>query len=167
MMSHPPVRPGNTPGHSTNQPPSRFDPKKEHNFLPTTRSRNISYVLAILAMLMSTFVVLGNVLGSKVIQIGPVILDGGIVVFPIIWTVQDIMVQVFYRRTANVFCGIVACVNLISVFALFLCSLLPGAEGVVNPNFQTLFGFSARVFLASSIGYFFRSYPAPFWCATL
>lgn len=158
MMSHPPVRPGNSAGHGKDEPPRRTEPKKEHDFLPSVRARKISYSLAILALIMATFTIFSNILASKVWQIGPFILDGGIVVFPLVWTAQDIMVQVFYKKTTNFFCGLVAGINLIAMIALFITTLLPVAPNMANPNFQTIFNFSARVFIASSAGYLVRSF---------
>lgn len=157
MMSHPPIRPGNTTGRGNDAPPKKTEPKKEHDFLPSLRAKKITYTLATLALIMSTFTVFANILGSKVWPLGFFLLDGGIIVFPIVWTAQDIMVQVFYKKTTNVFCGIVAVVNLIAVLALFFCTCLPNAPDITNPNFSTIFEFSARVFVASSAGYFIRS----------
>lgn len=157
MVSHPPVRPGNSAGHGKDEPPRRTTPKKEHNFLPTVRARRVSYSLAILAMIMGTFVVFGNILGNKIWQVGPFILDAGILVFPLAWTAQDIMVQVFYEETTNFFCRIIAGINLIAMMFLFLAALLPVAPNIDNPDFQTIFHFSWTVFIASSAGYLLRS----------
>lgn len=152
--------PRGTPGHGEERRKTPL--KKEHDFLPTRRAKKVSFSLAILAMLMGTFVVFGNVLGAKIwgVEIfgaGPFLLDAGILAFAVVWTVQDIMVQVFYEEVTNFFCIIIAGVNLVALLLLFVATLLPIVPGVTNLNFGTLFDFSVRVFIASSIGYLGRS----------
>ncbi len=132
-------------------------PKKEHDFLPSKRAKKVSYSLAILAMVMGTFVVFGNVLGTKIWGPKYFLLDAGILAFAVVWTAQDVMVQVFYKEITNFFCAIIAGVNLVALFLLFIATLLPVAPGVTNLNFNTLFEFSVRTFIASSVGYICRS----------
>jgi len=112
--------------------------------------------------LIATFVgaiVLAAVLGSKLFQIGPLNVDGTIVIFSITFLLTDILTEFYGRKEAMkaVWGGFIALI--LSIGAIQLTILLPAADFWHNQEaFVTILGSSSRIMVASIIAYITTQY---------
>lgn len=117
---------------------------------PSVRYNAIT--IALLSLILSGCMCMSNILATKVWAIGPIILDGGFILFPLTYVITDILVELYYRRVAD-FIVICCCiVNLVAFFALKLTALLPPAPGVMQVEPSQALGLSSRIMIASAIG---------------
>ncbi len=117
---------------------------------PSVRYNAIT--IALLSLILSGCMCMSNILATKVWALGPIILDGGFILFPLTYVITDILVELYYRRVAN-FIVICCClVNLIAFFALKLTAFLPPAPGVMHVEPSQALGLSSRIMIASVIG---------------
>jgi len=87
-----------------------------------------SGLLPLVALLITAQLV-GPILGSKLAQVGPLVLDGALVLFPISYICGDALTEVFgYRLTRRVIWVSFGC-QLLVVLATGLVEALPPAPG--------------------------------------
>lgn len=108
--------------------------------------------IALLSLILSGCMCMSNILATKVWALGPIILDGGFILFPLTYVITDILVELYYRRVANFIVICCCAVNLIAFFALKLTALLPPAPGVMHVEPSQALGLSSRIMIASVIG---------------
>lgn len=149
--------PRGTPGHDNKARP-KPSYKRTHNFLPNSKAKRIVGAYGSLAAIMAFTMVAGNILAAKVWSLGWIILDGGILLTPFGMSAQDIMNEIFYEEETNRVNAWVAIINIVVAVAMLTCiHILPADPSTVNPDFSTAFGFSARIFIASSVAYYLRA----------
>ncbi|MEL6445664.1 MAG: queuosine precursor transporter [Bacteroidota bacterium] len=112
-----------------------------------------------IAMIFVAMLVISNIIAVKIVQIGPFSIAGGIVCFPIVYIVNDVLAEVYgYERTRNVIWwgfGILAA----SVFVISVAVMLPAAPFYEDQEaFARLFGFVPRIALASLVAYLVGSF---------
>jgi uncharacterized integral membrane protein (TIGR00697 family) len=118
------------------------------------RKRN-SDTLILLSVLFCTCLIVANIIAGKLIQLpGGIILTAGVICFPIVYIIGDVVPEVYGLKTARrvIWLGFIA--NLIAV-ALFMITLLlpypPFWQG--QQAFQVVLGFTPRLLVASFIAY--------------
>ncbi|MEZ4619429.1 MAG: queuosine precursor transporter [Caldilineaceae bacterium] len=95
-----------------------------------------------------------NIIAVKLIQLGPLILPAGVVIFPVSYILGDVLTEVYGYRWARraIWLGFIG--NLVAVVAIWLAGLLPppvfwqGQEA-----YNTILGFTPRLLLASFAAY--------------
>ncbi len=101
--------------------------------------------------------VAANLLGLKVASFGFFEASVGILMFPILFLITDIVAEVHGRKRAQefVYAGLVGLVVVLVVTAIAV--LLPAAERsfVSDAEYAEIFGTTLRIFVASIIGFFF------------
>lgn len=95
-----------------------------------------------------------NIIAVKLIEIGPLILPAGVVIFPLSYILGDILTEVYGYRYARraIWLGFVG--NLVAVLAIWVAGLLPAPvfwEG--QEAYSTILGFTPRLLLASFVAY--------------
>ena len=95
-----------------------------------------------------------NIIAVKLIQLGPLVLPAGVVIFPVSYILGDVLTEVYGYRWARraIWLGFLG--NLIAVFAIGLAGLLPAP--VFWPNqgaYDIILGFTPRLLLASFCAY--------------
>jgi uncharacterized integral membrane protein (TIGR00697 family) len=125
---------------------------------PVRRPRGI-YDLVIMAF--CVFLLLSNIGATKLIEVGPVLglgpylLDGGAILFPLTYVLGDVLTEVYGLRGARraILAGFA--VSVFSSLALLLVTLVPPAAGfeASSEAFSTIFGVVPRFVLASICGY--------------
>lgn len=114
--------------------------------------RRYALVLAVLALTLACTMCMSNILATKVWALGPIILDGGFILFPLTYVLTDVIVELYYRKIGN-FVVLCSCmVNLAAFAALRLTVYLPAAPGVMQVEPSQALGLSARIMVASAIG---------------
>lgn len=115
-------------------------------------------LLIVFTALSSGLLLTSNLVATKLWSLGGIAVDGGILVFPFIYILNDVMVEMLGRKTANriVWAGFL--VNFIAVIAFWLVGLLPEFPGWGHQDaYQTILGFAPRVIFASLAAYVISS----------
>ena len=95
-----------------------------------------------------------NIIAVKLIQLGPLILPAGVVIFPVSYILGDVLTEVYGYRWARraIWLGFVG--NLVAVVAIWLAGLLPApAFWQGQDAYNTILGFTPRLLLASCAAY--------------
>lgn len=100
-----------------------------------------------------------NIIAVKLIQIGPLILPAGVVIFPVSYILGDVLTEVYGFRWARraIWLGFIG--NLIAVVAIWLAGLLPAPvfwQG--QEAYNSILGFTPRLLLASFVAYLFGEF---------
>lgn len=118
---------------------------------------DIVFVLFVMVVLIS------NIVATKLLQVGPFILDGGAVLFPFAYILGDILTEVYGFRRARraILMGIVSMVIAVGVFSVV--QYLPYPDSYANQSaYEAVIGFMPRIAAASlaafAIGEFINSY---------
>lgn len=95
-----------------------------------------------------------NIIAVKLIQIGPLILPAGVVIFPVSYILGDVLTEVYGYRYARraIWLGFMG--NLVAVVAIYLAGILPSPVfWQAQPAFDRILGFTPRLLLASFVAY--------------
>lgn len=95
-----------------------------------------------------------NIIAVKLIEIGPLILPAGVVIFPVSYILGDILTEVYGFRWARraIWLGFLG--NLVAVVAIWIAGLLPSPSFWGNQEaYNTILGFTPRLLVASFIAY--------------
>lgn len=118
-----------------------------------------SELLCIITGLFVGLLIVSNILTSKQFSIGGLSLTCGVIIFPVVYIINDLLVEVYGYETTKKIILLGFVVQLIAVFAYHLAIALPspaynqeGAEA-----FATVLGSSGRILLASFIAYLIGS----------
>src|SRR5688572_12197866 len=109
---------------------------------------------AVLASLFVAALLVSNVAAQKLIQLGPFVFPGGILLFPITYIFGDVLTEVYgFARTRQViWAGFAA--NVMMALFLALVIALPAAPGwLLQREFAAALGTVPRVVVASLVGY--------------
>jgi hypothetical protein len=109
-----------------------------------------------LSIVYAACLLLANILATKMISIGTLVASGGIIVFPIVYIISDIMTEVYGMKLSLVSIRMNVLVNILLVTFTFIASKLPWPvwwQG--QAAFATVFQYTWRIVLASMIGYYF------------
>lgn len=113
-------------------------------------------------IIVATFVavlLISNLSATKLISFGPLILDGGAVLFPLVYIFGDVLTEVYgykYARRA-IWAGFG--VMLLAVFAFTIVRFLPAAPDYADQAaFDAILGFFPRIVLASLAAYLVGSF---------
>lgn len=98
--------------------------------------------------------VTANIIAVKLIQIGPLMLPAGVVIFPISYILGDVLTEVYgYRYTRRaIWLGFMG--NLVAVLSIYIAGWLPAApfwQG--QAAYQTILSGTPRLLLASFVAY--------------
>jgi queuosine precursor transporter len=109
---------------------------------------------AVLASLFVAALLVSNVAAQKLIQLGPFVFPGGILLFPVTYIFGDVLTEVYgFARTREViWAGFAA--NVVMALFLALVIALPAAPGwLLQREFAAALGMVPRVVVASLAGY--------------
>lgn len=108
----------------------------------------------LILVLFVTVLLVSNISATKLISIGPLILDGGAVLFPLAYILGDIITEVYgfrYIRRA-IWAGFGALILALGTFAIV--QHLPSATDYTSQSaFESVLGFLPRIALASLAAY--------------
>ncbi len=115
--------------------------------------RHFKY-LDVITVLFVSFLLISNVVASKILMLGPLAIDGGGLLFPLTYIFGDILTEVYeYKRTRKaIWLGLAA--NLLMAFVFMLVGILPPASDWPNQAaYMAILGQSSRIVLASVTAY--------------
>lgn len=111
--------------------------------------------LDIITVFFVAFLLISNVVASKILMLGPLAIDGGGLLFPLTYIFGDILTEVYgYKRTRKaIWLGL--SVNLLMAATFMLVGILPSAADWPNQDaYMAILGQSSRIVLASVTAYF-------------
>lgn len=126
-----------------------------YTFKRMKRLRYYDLIVAIFAAVL----LISNLSATKLISIGPLILDGGAVLFPLIYIFGDILTEVYGYKYARRAIWIGFGVMLLAVLAFTVVRFLPAAPDYTDQAaFDAILGFFPRIVLASLAAYLVGSF---------
>ena len=130
-------------------PTSTTPPADTLNF-----ARLPSSMYPIIVAVFVALLIISNIAATKLIAFGPIITDGGALLFPLTYVIGDILSEVYGLRATRkaIFIGFAMAV--LAAFTFYLVQLSPPAPGYENQAaFEAVLGFVPRIVLASVCGY--------------
>ena len=106
---------------------------------------------------------ISNIAATKLIAVGPLILDGGAVLFPLAYIIGDVLTEVYgYRYARRAIWAAIAGL-LVGVLVFSVVSILPYPDAYTSQEaYQAVLGFFPRIVIASIlaflVGEFLNSY---------
>lgn len=120
--------------------------------------KSFHYLDSIIALFAVTLLI-SNLSATKLIAFGPIIADGGAVLFPLIYIFGDILTEVYGYKHARRAIWIGFLSMLIAVMAFTIVRYLPAAADYHDQAaFEAVLGFFPRIVLASLVGYLIGSF---------
>ncbi len=123
------------------------------------RENLVSVPYMLLGIVFCVCLVAANLLETKVIQLGPVAVTAGLIVFPISYVINDCIVEVWGFRRARLIIWMGFLMNFLVVALGKLAVVIPSApywEGEEAFNF--VFGFSLRIAASSLVAFLVGSF---------
>ncbi len=117
-------------------------------------NRNFRFLDIITAFFVAVLLI-SNVASSKIVQVGPLSLDGGTFLFPLTYIFGDILTEVYGFRKARrvIWLGVFA--NLLMAVIFMIVGVLPSAADWPNQaSYMAILGWTPRIVLASITAYF-------------
>jgi len=108
----------------------------------------------IIGILFAGLLVITNVVAVKLIDVGPLTVDGGVVLFPLVYVLGNVLAEVygFHATRRVIFTGFM--LSLIASLTIFLVQLAPAAaEWGGQAAYEEVLGFVPRIVAASLCGY--------------
>jgi len=97
---------------------------------------------------------ISNIAATKLIAFGPIITDGGALLFPLTYVIGDILSEVYGLRATRKAILIGFAMSVLAAATFFLVQLAPPGPGYENQAaFEAVLGFVPRIVLASVCGY--------------
>ncbi len=107
----------------------------------------------------AAMLLISNLAATKLVAFGPIITDGGAVLFPLIYIFNDILTEVYGYKQARRAIWIGFAVMLLAVVAFTIVRYLPGAaEYTAQASYEAVLGFFPRIVLASLAAYLVGSF---------
>jgi uncharacterized PurR-regulated membrane protein YhhQ (DUF165 family) len=114
------------------------------------------FVFVILAGIFITNAVTAELIGGKLIQIGPFVMSIGILPWPVVFLTTDLINEYFGEKGVRKLSFITACLIAYSFLILLLAMSIPAAKGISPVNddqFQAVFGQSMWIIVGSIIAF--------------
>ena len=118
----------------------------------TSKPRTGNYDLIV--VLFCGLLLISNIGATKLIQFGPIITDGGALLFPMTYILGDVLSEVYGFRRAKRAILMGFGLSILASFTFWLVQEAPPADAYTNQEaFEAVLGFVPRIVLASVLGY--------------
>jgi hypothetical protein len=98
--------------------------------------------------------IISNVGATKLISAGPLIVDGGAFLFPLVYITGDVLTEVYGFKAARRVILVAFAMAVLSALTFYLVQISPAAPGWENQSaFEATLGFVPRIVLASVCGF--------------
>lgn len=112
--------------------------------------QNFSLTFLMLTLLFCVCLIVSNLMEIKVVDLGPLTITAGVVVFPLSYIINDCIVEIYGFRKARFVIWLGFAMNLLVTVLLQIGLWLPGdAEWQGQAAMETVFGAVPRILLAS------------------
>lgn len=124
---------------------------------PAGRVRYAAPDRSLYPVLVAVFVgllLISNIGAVKLISFGPVIVDGGAFLFPLVYVVGDVLAEVYGLRPARKAILLGFAMSILAAATFWVVQVSPPADGWGNQEaFEAVLGFVPRIVLASVCGF--------------
>lgn len=115
--------------------------------------RKFRYYDIILASF-SAIILISNLSATKLIAFGPIILDGGVLLFPLVYLFSDVLTEVYGYKYARRVTWTGFAVMAVAVLSFTAVRFMPSAPGYNDQAaFEAVLGFFPRIVLASLVAF--------------
>ncbi len=122
-------------------------------------NKSVSVLFMFAGILFAICLLIANILATKIILIGPWAAPAGVLIFPIAYIINDVIVEVWGYRKARLIIWSGFAVNILAVLFFSLSIVVPAAPFWQNQNaFSTILGSTPRIILASLMAYLVGSF---------
>ena len=113
----------------------------------------------IIVALVATVLLISNLAATKLVAVGPFILDGGIILFPLAYILGDLLTEVYGFKYARRAIWISFGMMVLAVLAFTAVRYLPAAEFYTDQaSFEAVLGFFPRIVVASLVAFLVGSF---------
>ncbi len=121
--------------------------------------KTFSLAFVLVGILFNVCLILSNLLEVKLIQIGPLLLTGGLLVFPISYMLNDCIAEVWGYKKARLIIWSGFAMNFLVVLCIQFVAVLPPAPGWEKQDaFVSVFEYAPRIAIASFIAFLVGSF---------
>jgi queuosine precursor transporter len=121
--------------------------------------RTVSVLFMLAGILFAICLLISNILATKIILIGSWAAPAGVLIFPIAYIMNDVIVEVWGYRKARLIIWSGFAVNILAVLFFSLAIVMPSAPFWHNQDaFGTILGNTPRIIVASLIAYLTGSF---------
>lgn len=125
------------------------------NNLKTSVNTNAYKYFNIITISFIICLIVSNLAATKLWQIGSLTLPGGIIIFPLLYVLNDILTEVYGFRASRKVIWLALFYNLVLTLILYSVIYLPPSEHWSNQEaYSYIFSLSPRIFIASISSYF-------------
>jgi queuosine precursor transporter len=122
---------------------------------PHTSFRYFDIILATFAAAL----LISNLAATKLIAFGPIITDGGAILFPLVYIFGDVLTEVYGYKYARRAIWTGFGIMVLAVLAFTIVRYMPGApEYTAQASYEAVLGFFPRIVLASLCAYLIGSF---------
>lgn len=120
--------------------------------------KNFRYLDLIIAGF-AAMLLISNLAATKLVAFGPIITDGGAVLFPLIYIFNDVLTEVYGYKYARRAIWTAFGVMVLAVFAFTIVRYMPSApEYTAQSSYEAVLGFFPRIVIASLAAYLVGSF---------
>ncbi len=121
--------------------------------------QKVSVLFFLSGILFAASMLIANILASKIIMIGPWSAPGGVLIFPLAYIINDVIVEVWGYAKARLIIWAGFAVNLMAAMFFSLAIAFPSAHFYQGQEaFQSVLGSSVRIVFASLMAYLAGSF---------
>jgi uncharacterized integral membrane protein (TIGR00697 family) len=108
----------------------------------------------VLAAVFTALVIVSNVTATKGVAFGPIITDGGFIVFPLTYVIGDVLSEVYGFKAARRVIIVGFAMNILAALALWVTIYLPAADFYANQeHFENIVGAYTQLIIAGLAGF--------------
>lgn len=97
---------------------------------------------------------ISNIGAVKLIEVGPIITDGGAFLFPLVYVVGDVLAEVYGWKAARRAIVLAFAMSILAAITFYLVQISPPAEAWENQGaYEAVLGFVPRIVAASVLGF--------------
>ncbi len=121
--------------------------------------KSVSVLFMFAGILFAICLLIANILATKIIMIGPWAAPAGVLIFPVAYIINDVIVEVWGYRKARLIIWTGFTVNILAVLFFSLAIVVPAAPFWQHQDaFSTILGSTPRIILASLMAYLVGSF---------
>jgi len=121
--------------------------------------KTVSVLFMFAGILFAICLLISNILATKIILIGPWAAPAGVLIFPIAYIINDVIVEVWGYKKARLIIWSGFAVNLLAALFFTLAIVVPAAPFWQNQSaFSTILGSTPRIIIASLLAYLTGSF---------
>ena len=121
--------------------------------------KTVSVLFMFAGILFAICLLIANILATKIVLIGPWAAPAGVLIFPIAYIINDVIVEVWGYRKARLIIWSGFAVNILAVLFFTLAIVVPAAPFWQNQEaFSTILGGTPRIIAASLMAYLIGSF---------